>query len=193
MRTDVWTTLDTTCGWCHNWVGIPSRPPYVNPRGSAGLKKMFIWPPQDIPSFHLLWWSKFYIITLIVNKMEQIRRERNFNSKTYGIYWEAFLGFRSRSVNRTSSYSIPPIFSSRSRHIKKHQLLLFRLEHNWLIRLFVCSLGQGGRKPSSSCSSILLFSSFLLVRVYTTCTEEVVKIAVVVVAILAIMDPKCCG
>ena len=35
----VWTTLGTTCGRCHNLVGIPGRSPYVTPRGSAGLKK----------------------------------------------------------------------------------------------------------------------------------------------------------
>ena len=36
----IWSTLGTTCGWCHNWVGNPGRPPYVIPRGSAGLKKI---------------------------------------------------------------------------------------------------------------------------------------------------------
>ena len=35
----VWTTLGTTWGRCHNWVGNPGRPPYAIPRGSAGLKK----------------------------------------------------------------------------------------------------------------------------------------------------------
>ena len=33
------TTLVTFCGRCHNWVGIPGRPPYVIPRGSAGWNK----------------------------------------------------------------------------------------------------------------------------------------------------------
>ena len=31
-----------TCGRCHNWVGIPGRPPHVIPRGSAGLKKKYL-------------------------------------------------------------------------------------------------------------------------------------------------------
>ena len=38
----VWATLGTTCGRCHNWVGIPGRPPYVIPCGSAGWKKTYI-------------------------------------------------------------------------------------------------------------------------------------------------------
>ena len=32
-------TIDKKCGRCHNWVGIPGRPPYVIPRGSAGWNK----------------------------------------------------------------------------------------------------------------------------------------------------------
>ena len=39
----VWTTLGTSFGRCHNWVGIPGRPAYVIPRGSAGWKKVFLW------------------------------------------------------------------------------------------------------------------------------------------------------
>ena len=41
-RTDRGNKMDSgrsglsTWGGCHNWVGIPGRPPYVIPRGSAG-------------------------------------------------------------------------------------------------------------------------------------------------------------
>ena len=41
-RLGVQGTLGTTCGRCHNWVGIPGRPPYVTPRGSAGWKNRYI-------------------------------------------------------------------------------------------------------------------------------------------------------
>ena len=35
-RLGVHGTCGATCGRCHNCVGIPGRPPYVIPRGSAG-------------------------------------------------------------------------------------------------------------------------------------------------------------
>ena len=51
MEPVVWTTLGTTCGRCHSRVGIPGRPPYVIPHGSAGWKKKVCisstWPDQD--------------------------------------------------------------------------------------------------------------------------------------------------
>ena len=63
-----------TCGRCHNWVGIPGRPPNVIPCGSAGSEKrlspvikcwaffVYFWTPH----FHKQRKMKFKKITIFV-------------------------------------------------------------------------------------------------------------------------------
>ena len=44
----VWITHGTTCRRYHSWIGIPGRPPYVIPRGLAGLKKKKLSLERDV-------------------------------------------------------------------------------------------------------------------------------------------------
>ena len=59
MEPMVWTTLGTTCRRCHKWVGIPGRPPYVLPCGSAGWKRKKV---------YTLWHSGLYGTYLETNQ-----------------------------------------------------------------------------------------------------------------------------
>ena len=70
MEPVVWTTLGTKCGRCHNWVGIPGRPPYVIPRWSAG------WTKNMPHTATKLFWSDLKIIPNIFYNPAWIKKKK---------------------------------------------------------------------------------------------------------------------